>query len=238
MNYRNSLKGDFDYMNKDLLQEIGTELKNNTKATLLEALINCFIQDPVDFGKNIIEILHQTKSIPDMILWNNFYLFLQEGNFEYDVLRKLAAKLEESGDKKENATSIVYTVNRIDDPRKAKYISWLTLSVINNDMDFDKYFRLVKTIENLVYADLIYLSKNVENVIIDSSDSHVDDFLANGMIYTIDGGFAYTDKAYDLVEYAIRRGHSVRRPKKKPERQIFDFEIATDEDIDQIISGA
>ena len=216
-------------MNKDLLQEIGTELKNNTKTTLLEALINCFIQDSVDFGKNIIELLHQTRSIPDMILWNNFYLFLQEGKFDYDVLRKLAVKLEESGNKKENATSIVYTVNRIDDPRKAKYISWLTLSVIDNDMDFDKYFRLVKAIENFVYADLVYLSENVENVTIDSNNSHIDDFLANGMIYRIDGGFAYTDKAYDLVEYGIMRGHSVRRPEEKPERQIL--EMATDEDV-------
>lgn len=215
-------------MNKDLLQEIGTELKNNTKTTLLEALINCFIQDSVDFGKNIIELLHQTRSIPDMILWNNFYLFLQEGKFDYDVLRKLAVKLVESGNKKENVTSIVYTVNRIDDPRKAKYISWLTLSVIDNDMDFDKYFRLVKAIENFVYADLVYLSENVENVTIDSNNSHIDDFLANGMIYRIDGGFAYTDKAYDLVEYGIKRGHSVRRPEEKPERQII--EMATDED--------
>lgn len=156
------------------------------------------------------------------------YLFLQEGKFDYDVLRKLAVKLEESGNKKENATSIVYTVNRIDDPRKAKYISWLTLSVIDNDMDFDKYFRLVKAIENFVYADLVYLSENVENVTIDSNNSHIDDFLANGMIYRIDGGFAYTDKAYDLVEYGIKRGHSVRRPEEKPERQII--EMATDED--------
>ena len=216
-------------MNKDLLQEIGTELKNNTKTTLLEVLINCFVQDSVDFGKNIIELLHQTKSIPDMILWNNFYLFLQEGKFNYDVLRKLAVKLEESGNKKENVTSIVYTVNRIDDPRKAKYISWLTLSVIDNDMEFDKYFRLVKAVENFVYADLVYLSENVENVTIDSNNSHIDDFLANGMIYRIDGGFAYTDKAYDLVEYGIMRGHSVRRPEEKPERQIL--EMATDEDV-------
>ena len=216
-------------MNKDLLQEIGTELKNNTKTTLLEALINCFIQDSVDFGKNIIELLHQTRSIPDMILWNNFYLFLQEGKFNYDVLRKLAVKLEESGNKIENATSIVYTINRIDDPRKAKYISWLTLSVIDNDMEFDKYFRLVKAVENFVYADLVYLSENVENVTIDSNNSHIDDFLANGMIYRIDGGFAYTDKAYDLVEYGIMRGHSVRRPEEKPERQIL--EMATDDDV-------
>jgi len=50
------------------------------------------------------------------------------------------------------------------------------------------------------------------------------------MIYRIDGGFAYTDKAYDLVEYGIKRGHGVRRPEEKPERLII--EIATDEDID------
>lgn len=217
-------------MNKDLLQEIGNELKDKTQGTLLEALINCFIKNPVDFGKNIIELMHQTKSIPDMILWNNFYLFLQEGNFDYDILRKLAVRLEESGNKQENATCIVYTINRVDDPRKAKFISWLTLSLINNEIDFDNYFRLVKTVENLVYADLIYISENVEKVTIDSDNVHIDDFLANGLIYSIDGGFAYTDKSYDLVEYGIQRGHNVRRPRKKPERQIL--AITTDEEIE------
>lgn len=217
-------------MNKDLLQEIGNELKDKTQGTLLEALINCFIKNPVDFGKNIIELMHQTKSIPDMILWNNFYLFLQEGNFDYDILRKLAVRLEESGNKQENATCIVYTINRVDDPRKAKFISWLTLSLINNEIDFDNYFRLVKTVENLVYADLIYISENVEKVTIDSGNIHIDDFLANGLIYSIDGGFAYTDKSYDLVEYGIQRGHNVRRPRKKQERQIL--AITTDEEIE------
>lgn len=221
-------------MNKDLLQEIGAELKDKTKITLLEALINCFVQNPVDFGKNIIELMHQTKSISDMILWNNFYLFLQEGNFDYDILRKLAVKLEESGNKQENAACIVYTLNRIDDSRKAKYISWLTLSVIDKDFEFDMYFRLIKVIENLVYSDLIYLSENVENVIIDSSDAHIDDFLANGLIYSIDGGFAYTDKSYDLVEYGIRRGHSIRRPKEKPERQVL--AVTTKDDIDEVFN--
>ena len=215
-------------MNKDLLQEIGNELKGKTKATILEALVNCFVQNPVDFGKNVVELMHQTKSIPDMILWNNFYLFLQEGNFDYDILRKLAVRLEESGNKQENAACIVYTLNRIDDPRKAKFISWLTLSVINRQIDFDNYFRLVKTIDNLVYADLIYLSENVENITIDSNNSHIDDFLANGLIYSIDSGFAYADKSYDIVEYGIRRGHSVRRPKEKPERQVLGMSTIDD----------
>lgn len=37
--------------------------------------------------------------------------------------------------------------------------------MINCDLGFDKYFRLIKAIVNLVYTDLIYLSKNVENEI-------------------------------------------------------------------------
>lgn len=57
-------------MNKDLLQEIGTELKNNTKTTLLEVLINCFVQDSVDFGKNIIETLFNSiKSLMKSMKW-------------------------------------------------------------------------------------------------------------------------------------------------------------------------
>lgn len=129
-----------------------------------------------------------------MILWNNFYLFLQEGNFDYDILRKLVVRLEERGNKQENVACIVYTINRVDAPRKEKFIAWLTLSLINNEIDFDNYFRLIQAVENLVYADLIYLSKNVEKVKIDSEDIHIDDFLANGLIYIIDGGFGHTDK--------------------------------------------
>jgi hypothetical protein len=56
-----------------------------------------------------------------MILWNSFYLFLQEGNFDYEILRKLDARLEESGNGKENVSCIVYTLNRIDNPRKFKF---------------------------------------------------------------------------------------------------------------------
>ena len=167
-----------------------------------------------------------------MILWNNFYLFLQEGNFNYDILRRLAERLEESGNKQENATNIVYAINRIDDQRKAKYLSWLTLSLINNDIDFDDYFRLIKAVENLVYADLICLSNNVEKIRIDLKDAHIDDFLSNGLIYSIDGGYAYSDKAYNLVEYGIRRGDKIRRPEVAPGRQIFS--VMQDDEMDKM----
>lgn len=220
------------HMGKNLLQEVGKELMGKCERTLLEGLINCFIDNPIDFTKNLIELIHQTKSIPDMILWNNFYLFLQEGNFNYDILRRLAERLEESGNKQENATNIVYAINRIDDQRKAKYLSWLTLSLINNDIDFDDYFRLIKAVENLVHADLIYLSNNVEKIRIDLKDAHIDDFLSNGLIYSIDGGYAYSDKAYNLVEYGIRRGDKIRRPEVAPGRQIFS--VMQDDEMDKM----
>lgn len=220
------------HMGKNLLQEVGKELMGKCERTLLEGLINCFIDNPIDFTNNLIELIHQTKSIPDMILWNNFYLFLQEGNFNYDILRRLAERLEESGNKQENATNIVYAINRIDDQRKAKYLSWLTLSLINNDIDFDDYFRLIKAVENLVYADLICLSNNVEKIRIDLKDAHIDDFLSNGLIYSIDGGYAYSDKAYNLVEYGIRRGDKIRRPEVAPGRQIFS--VMQDDEMDKM----
>lgn len=166
-----------------------------------------------------------------MIFWNNFYLFLQEGNFDYDRLRELAARLEESGNKKENANRIIYAINRIDDSRKAKFISWLTLSLIHRQIEFDVYFRLIKKVDNLVYEDLIYLSEQIENVKIDPEDKHIDEFLSNGLIYSVEGGFAYSDTAYDLIEYGIQRGHSVRRPDKKIERQVL--EAADDIDFDK-----
>ena len=104
--------------------------------------------------------------------------------------------------------------------------------MINNDIDFDDYFRLIKAVENLVYADLIYLSNNVEKIRIDLKDAHIDDFLSNGLIYSIDGGYAYSDKAYNLVEYGIRRGDKIRRPEMAPGRQIFS--VMQDDEMDKM----
>ena len=42
------------------------------------------------------------------------------------------------------------------------------------------------------------------------------------MIYSVEGGFAYANQAYDLVEYGIRRGDSIRHPDKMIERQTIE----------------
>lgn len=194
-----------------------------------------FIGNPEEFGEKVIALIKEARSIPDMILWTNLYYFLQEGDFDYGQLRKLSAKLEESGNRHDNAAHIVYTINKIDDPKKAGIISRLTQSVINSQIDLALYFRLIKAVDNMIYSDMQYLSENVEKTMIDSEDEHIDDFLANGLIYSIDGGFAYTDKSYDLVEYGISRGKSIRRPSQKPDRQILS--VMPDADIDAMFEN-
>lgn len=200
-------------------------------------IIEClhFIGNPEEFGEKVIALIKEARSIPDMILWTNLYYFLQEGDFDYGQLRKLSAKLEESGNRHDNAAHIVYTINKIDDPKKAGIISRLTQSVINSQIDLALYFRLIKAVDNMIYSDMQYLSENVEKTMIDSEDEHIDDFLANGLIYSIDGGFAYTDKSYDLVEYGISRGKSIRRPSQKPDRQILS--VMPDADIDAMFEN-
>ena len=72
----------------------------------------------------------------------------------------------------------------------------------------------------------------MEKIRIDLKDAHIDDFLSNGLIYSIDGGYAYSDKAYNLVEYGIRRGDKIRRPEVAPGRQIFS--VMQDNEMDKM----
>ena len=203
----------------NLMSEL-KEINKNSSESILEVLIGFFTRDPITFGEAIIRLLKEAKSIPDIIFWTNFSEFLKEGKFDDEKLRKLAAKLVEDGNNKDNATKIIYAINAIDEPSKAKYISWLTVAVIHDMMALDEYFRLIKVVSRLINSDLIFIADNVEKVLIDTNDCHVEDFLANGLLRSVDGGFAYSERAYNLVEYGIRYGHSVRRPEHIPDRQV------------------
>jgi len=50
-----------------------------------------------------------------------------------------------------------------------------------------------------------------------------------------ENGFVYTERAYDIIEFGIKLGHDIRRPKDKPLRLQLSF--ASDEDMDKIING-
>lgn len=37
-------------------------------------------------------------------------------------------------------------------------------------------------------------------------DEHLDDFIVAGIMIGVDGGYAYTERAHDLMEFGIARG--------------------------------
>lgn len=194
----------------DSIEKIVEE--NKTGETLLEALIGFFTKDPVKFGEAIGKILRDTKSIPDAMFWLNFQEFLQAGKFDEEKLRKLATKLNEDANNVANATRIINSIKDVDEPQKAKYLAWLTEALINGQIEINEYFRLLKIVPRLISADLIYLSKIVEVGQIEINDDRIEDFMANGLLMNIEGGYGFTNRAYNLVEYGINYGHSVKRP--------------------------
>ena len=211
------------YSDTTLAEEIKTGITSEAQ-NLFELLVMFFSKDPVGAISKIKDILNESKSISDALFWNNFVHFLENGSFDYDKLRKLSSRLEENGDNRGSAVKIVQAINKVDEPIKAKYIAKLTQSLINDNIDRVQYFRLVQVVNRLIGNDLEYIANNVEAVKFNLADEeYVDDFISCGIIMSVDGGFAYTKRAYDLVEYGIRSGHSLRRPTSLPERQIMDF---------------
>ena len=192
------------------LETIKEQLSSDDTMVLIESLSEAFIGDPANFFIKISELIKKTKSIPDKIFWKNFCLFLDNKEFDNDFLRRLSERLEESGNKKEYADKIIYSINRIDDSRKARILSNLTQSVVDSEMGFDEYFRLIKLTENMIYSDLILLSEGLKsNKTPDLTDEIYDEFKSNGLITPDENGKErFTPKAVSLVNHGIERGHS------------------------------
>lgn len=191
---------------------------------IIEILVGFITKDPVVFIKEIKRMISMPTSVKDALFWNNFLNFLSEGKFSYEMLHKLSEKLEEEEDSRSSAIKIVESISKIDEPIKARYIANLTQSFINGQIDKLNYFRLVNTINSLIGDDLRYIADNVEYSGTIISDLHIDDFVSTGIMRNIEGGYCYTERAYDLVEFGINKGHNIKRPGHIPERMIISTE--------------
>lgn len=191
---------------------------------VMEILVSFITKDPAVFIKEIKRIISTPTSIKDALFWNNFLNFLSEGRFSYEMLRKFSEKLEEEGDSRSSAIKIVESISKIDEPIKARYIANLTQSLINGQIDRLNYFRLINTINSLIGDDLQYIADNIEHSGTILNDKHIDDFVSAGIMRNVEGGYYYTERAYDLVEFGIRKGHNIKRPSHIPDRMIFSTE--------------
>lgn len=196
------------------------EVLKKNKSTILDLVIDVLFGGPSDKLKLLGDIMLKEGRISDLIFWNNFQMFLKEGNFDVTILRKLSERLEEHGNKKGYGIAIIKAIDDVESDEKARCLANLTQSLINDKITVEGYFRVIHTFKQLIREDLEFLSKNItKETFLDNE--HLDDYLVNGLIRQVDGGYVYTDRAWDIVEHGICRGHKVDRPDKIKEREIY-----------------
>lgn len=208
----------------DNSERIWEQLKPIGRNTL-ECIIGFIQGDPISIASCLAKINSETGRISDTIFWDNFKKFLQYGDFSIDKLRKLSEKLEEYGDKNDMAIRIIKMIDDIDSEEIARCLANLSQSVINEEITVNNYFRLIRTLRMLVPEDLAYMGQNVRKETFTESP-YLDDYIVSGIIREVDGGYVYTERAWELLKYGISRGHGIEIPDKIKERPItsLDFE--------------
>lgn len=191
-------------------------------SSALEVVIDVLCGGTSDRLKQLYKALNEQHSICDMRFLHNYYLFLDEGNFNSKQLRRFSERLEEQGNKEDYAMMILGVIDSIESKYKARCIANLTQSVVNDELDVKKYLRLIHTLKLLIEEDLTYLDRNIQGgTVIDIEN--LDDYLTYGILRPVNGGYAYTERAHDLVQFGIKRGHDYRRPSSIPQRDIFSY---------------
>lgn len=62
----------------------------------------------------------------------------------------------------------------------------------------------------------------------------MDDFRGQGLMYEVDGGFAYSKRAFQLLKYALEYEGTVCIPDKFPERNVVT--VMTDDELDEMLN--
>jgi len=207
-------------------------------------------KDPVSAIKAVNQLLHLPSTIRDGILWENFSVYLRH-IFDYDEndeprrkykksLSELLANQipnEEAGyegkpkDLCENAKRLIKLLDETGTIQKSVYYANLTRAALNDEITVGKFFKLCNCIRNIIEEDLEFLicdiQSQVEKTITDDREA-IDDFRSVGLIKEVDGGFAYTLRAFELLKYGLMYEQYVIIPNTIQERIITGSIPSTD----------
>jgi hypothetical protein len=187
------------------------------------------------------ELANESISIEDKILLENFQHFLIKFNqpnnrttmdIQTQSIELLAVHLAkaspnyESGYQgepeklREYAKRIIKLINDCVTLQKSEYLANIARAVIHHEIDANLFFKLGKCITNLTEEDLEFIKVNIRENEIYYNDYFIEDFLAVGLLYEVDGGYTYSPRAFELGRYALYYNYDKRIeiPKKFPPR--------------------
>ena len=207
-----------------------------------------------------IDLIKQSKALPttvrDGIFFEAFEAYILNLN-DYDSdkkefiennLQNMAISLaevspnQESGYEGDDVRLHEYSkriVKLIDDCgtiQKAVYLANISRIFAKHEIDKKDFFKFGQCIRMLTEEDLLFLKENIREGTIDGDGDYIDDFRGLGLMYEVEGGFAYSKRAFRLREYALEYERTVYIPEKFPERQVT-MEYTEDE-INEIFNEA
>lgn len=208
------------------------------ESEIIKNSINALLGDPVSALEMIRDIKSFPSAVRDGIFMECFQVFILN-SCEYDVERQefvdktlssFAAALAEVSPNQETdykgdpdrlieyAKRIVKMIDDCGTVQKAYYLACLARAVRAKQISSIEFFKFSHCIRSLTEEDLIFLKENITQEIIDTDEEYIDDFRALGLMKDVDGGFAYSKRAFLLVKYALDYEGKMTLPETYPER--------------------
>lgn len=220
---------------KWLLSYIKSKTLKEDVNSLTENAIGVCMKDPVAAFKLVKQIRFLPLRIKDGIYWEHFETYLyhlydydKETNIFVDKnKKKLSVMLAEdipnneagySGNSnrlRENIKRIIKLLDDAGTSQKAVYYANLTRAALNDFITRDKFFKLCKCVTELTEEDIdlfiIHIQMIGTTTIKDDKD-FIDDFRSLGLLKEVNGGFAYTNRAFELLKFGFKYEEKVNIP--------------------------
>lgn len=224
---------------------VSSETTKTVTKDLYHNILDVISMDPLAAINLIKEAKNLPSTIRDGIFIECFEAYILNLNeydpikkqFVEDNLKKMAISLAEVSPNQESgyegdadrlheySKRIVKMIDDCGTVQKAVYLANISRAFAKHEIDKRDFFKLGQCIRMLTEEDLLFLSKNVMEGTITGYDDYVDDFRGLGLMYEVDGGFAYSKRAFLLLKYALDYEGTVHIPEKFPVRNIIALEM-------------
>ena len=230
-----------------------TESIKNEVPRIFETAIGVFNMDPIAAIEAVKDLYQMPLRVRDNIFLESLETYLEnlneitldDSDHMVNNLQKFSEVLAELtpneeahyiGDPdrvREYSKRVIKVLDDCASTQKAIYIANLSRALANRLIDKNSFFKLCKCVRTLTDEDLLLLKSSIPNGVIDYEVMVIDDFRSVGLMYEINGGFAYSKRAYDLVEYALDYERGVHTPDSFPSRLVTS--VATKEDVERFL---
>jgi thermostable 8-oxoguanine DNA glycosylase len=186
---------ELELLQKDIQQLIKSPY-TEFRHTIIDAV------DSIAYGA--IKLLKTTANIPNQIFWNKLEKVLL-GICEIDETKRFSFIDKFEKRYKSLPRDFIYRlleiVDKLDTVSKAELISNLTKSLIFEQIQFSDYYRILHSVNNAFWEDLLYLRDNIKKSELNASVSTVGLFQVGLMFQSVLNGGTFDEDGDNLDKY-------------------------------------